>query len=168
MANHITTHTSSGQAVFANNVPTDLHTFKIPIGTLSVLYSTHGFPLNISSNEDIEKYTRDRITPPAPPEIAPADGTAVLVMSLEPGASSVMHRTTTLDVVVAMEGEVEAHLDSGEVKRLKTGDSLVQRGTMHSWVNITAGGGWAKLLVFVQAIERIKIGDVVLDAEWKH
>jgi len=30
---------------------------------------------------------------------------------------------------------VEAVLDSGEVRLLKTGDVLIQRGTMHGWRN---------------------------------
>ena len=30
---------------------------------------------------------------------------------------------------------VEIHLDSGEMKLLRTGDVLIHRGTMHSWRN---------------------------------
>ncbi|MTD55177.1 cupin domain-containing protein [Amycolatopsis pithecellobii] len=52
----------------------------------------------------------------------------------EPGQPN-MHRTETQDVAVVLSGQLDMVLDSGEVvERLKPGDVLVQRGTMHSWV----------------------------------
>ncbi len=43
-----------------------------------------------------------------------------------------MHKTTTVDYLVVVKGEIWAILDEGEV-RLKQGDVMVQRGTNHSW-----------------------------------
>lgn len=50
------------------------------------------------------------------------------------GASDdpMMHKTTTVDYLVVVKGEIWAILDEGEV-RLKQGDVMVQRGTNHSW-----------------------------------
>ncbi len=42
------------------------------------------------------------------------------------------HKTSTIDYVIVLRGEVHVVLDTGE-KLLKAGDVLVQRGTMHSW-----------------------------------
>lgn len=42
------------------------------------------------------------------------------------------HKTSTIDYVIVLQGEIHVVLDTGE-KLLKAGDVLVQRGTMHSW-----------------------------------
>jgi Cupin domain len=42
------------------------------------------------------------------------------------------HKTSTIDYIVVLKGEIFAILDTGETL-LKAGDILVQRGTMHSW-----------------------------------
>jgi mannose-6-phosphate isomerase-like protein (cupin superfamily) len=45
-----------------------------------------------------------------------------------------MHKTSTVDYVVLLSGEVTMLLDRGEVN-LKPFDVVVQRGTSHAWVN---------------------------------
>jgi hypothetical protein len=45
-----------------------------------------------------------------------------------------MHRTTSLDYIVLLKGEVTALLDLGEVS-MRPFDVLIQRGTNHGWVN---------------------------------
>jgi mannose-6-phosphate isomerase-like protein (cupin superfamily) len=44
------------------------------------------------------------------------------------------HRTDSIDYAVIMSGEIDMELDVGKV-HLKAGDVLVQRGTIHNWVN---------------------------------
>lgn len=74
----------------------------------------------------------------------PDNGAAACIISMAPRAESGMHRTMTLDTIVVVEGEVEVTLDSGEMRILKSGDSLVQRATMHKWMNVTPNDGWAR------------------------
>ena len=50
------------------------------------------------------------------------------------GVSPRNHRTDSIDYAVVMSGEVEMVLDETTV-HLKAGDVLVQRGTIHNWVN---------------------------------
>lgn len=45
-----------------------------------------------------------------------------------------MHRTSTLDFAIVIEGEIWAVMDQGET-RLAAGDILIQRGTRHAWAN---------------------------------
>ncbi len=45
-----------------------------------------------------------------------------------------MHRTSTLDYVVVLQGEIVLVLDDSEVT-LRPGDVVVQRGTDHAWEN---------------------------------
>jgi hypothetical protein len=46
-----------------------------------------------------------------------------------------MHRTPTIDIIVIISGAMDLILDGGDEVRLETGDSVIQRGTMHGWRN---------------------------------
>ncbi|UBU11408.1 cupin domain-containing protein [Nonomuraea gerenzanensis] len=56
----------------------------------------------------------------------------------EPGDSSGMHTTDTLDYGICLEGELWLELDSGEEVRLTPGACVVQQGTRHAWHNRAA------------------------------
>jgi quercetin dioxygenase-like cupin family protein len=43
-----------------------------------------------------------------------------------------MHKTSTVDYIIVLKGEIFAVMETGE-KLLRAGDILVQRGTNHSW-----------------------------------
>ncbi len=43
-----------------------------------------------------------------------------------------MHRTSTVDYIIVLKGEIHAVMDKGETL-LRAGDVLIQRGTNHSW-----------------------------------
>jgi hypothetical protein len=43
-----------------------------------------------------------------------------------------MHRTSTVDYIIVLKGEIYAVMETGE-KLLRAGDVLIQRGTNHSW-----------------------------------
>jgi mannose-6-phosphate isomerase-like protein (cupin superfamily) len=47
-------------------------------------------------------------------------------------ADPMMHKTSTVDYIVVLKGEIYAVMETGE-KLLRAGDILVQRGTNHSW-----------------------------------
>lgn len=47
-------------------------------------------------------------------------------------ADPMMHKTSTVDYIVVLKGEIYAILDKGETL-LRPGDVFVQRGTNHSW-----------------------------------
>ena len=47
-------------------------------------------------------------------------------------ADPMMHRTSTVDYIIVLKGEIHAVMDTGETL-LRAGDILVQRGTNHSW-----------------------------------
>jgi quercetin dioxygenase-like cupin family protein len=56
------------------------------------------------------------------------------VVSFGPGVAPRNHRTDSVDYATVISGEIDMVLD-GETVRLKTGDVLVQRGTVHNWIN---------------------------------
>jgi mannose-6-phosphate isomerase-like protein (cupin superfamily) len=47
-------------------------------------------------------------------------------------ADPMMHKTSTVDYIIVLKGEIYAVMETGE-KLLRAGDILVQRGTTHSW-----------------------------------
>jgi len=47
-----------------------------------------------------------------------------------------MHKTSTVDYALVLDGEIWALMDEGETL-LKAGDCLIQRGTNHAWSNRT-------------------------------
>ena len=96
-----------------------------PGALYSVIWSSEGFPVNNDGDAD-----------PSGKKIGTtiSDGTVFRVVSFGPGVAPRNHRTDSIDFAVVMSGEIDMQLDDTEV-HLKAGDVLVQRGTIHNWVN---------------------------------
>ena len=62
---------------------------------------------------------------------APGEVMARMVTWL-PGFEFPLHRSDTLDIFFVIAGEIELVLEAGSTI-LRTGDTAVQRGTMHGW-----------------------------------
>ena len=61
-------------------------------------------------------------------------GSVFRIVRYDPGVAPRMHRTQTIDYAYVVSGEIDMELDTGPVT-LRAGDFLVQRGTIHNWVN---------------------------------
>ena len=97
-------------------------------GVSSVLvWTTDSTPPDVSGNEDLGARQVNR-----PP---PRRGSIFRVIEFEPGNEQDMHVTQTIDYVLVMSGEIDMELDDGAQVHLSQGDVLVQRATVHSWVN---------------------------------
>jgi quercetin dioxygenase-like cupin family protein len=96
-----------------------------PGALYSVIWSSEGFPVNNDGDAD-----------PSGKKIGTTilDGTVFRIVSFGPGVAPRNHRTDSIDYAVVMSGEIDMELDVGKV-HLKAGDVLVQRGTIHNWVN---------------------------------
>ena len=62
------------------------------------------------------------------------DGTVFRLVEYQPGVAPRDHRTETVDYAIVVSGEIEMDLD-GTIVKLKQGDTLVQRNTIHNWIN---------------------------------
>jgi quercetin dioxygenase-like cupin family protein len=62
-------------------------------------------------------------------------GTVVRITEFAPGSPKFMHRTETVDYAILLKGECDLELDDGKTVHLTQGDIVVQRGTIHAWVN---------------------------------
>ena len=96
-----------------------------PGALYSVIWSSEGFPVNNDGDAD-----------PSGKKIGTtiSDGTVFRIVSFGPGVAPRNHRTDSIDYAVVMSGEIDMELDVGKV-HLKAGDVLVQRGTIHNWIN---------------------------------
>ncbi len=61
-------------------------------------------------------------------------GSVFRIVEFGPGVAPRNHRTDSIDYAVVMSGEIDMEMDDSLV-HLKAGDVLVQRGTIHNWVN---------------------------------
>jgi len=63
------------------------------------------------------------------------NGSVLRIVEMAPGHRSPMHRTQSLDYGIVLSGRVELELDQGATVSLNAGDVVVQRGTVHAWIN---------------------------------
>jgi quercetin dioxygenase-like cupin family protein len=96
-----------------------------PGAMIANIWSSEGFPVDNAGRADrakeITATTRD-------------NGTVFRVIEYGPGVTPRNHRTNSIDYAVVLSGEIDMELDD-EVVTLRAGDVLVQRGTVHNWVN---------------------------------
>ncbi len=67
--------------------------------------------------------------------VGSGQGTTCRITSFAPGHGPFPHRTETVDYAILLSGEIDMELEGNEVVHLKAGDVVVQRGTMHTWLN---------------------------------
>ena len=67
--------------------------------------------------------------------VGSGQGTVVRITEFAPGSPKFMHRTETVDYAILLSGECDLELDDGKTVHMTQGDVVVQRGTMHAWVN---------------------------------
>jgi quercetin dioxygenase-like cupin family protein len=75
--------------------------------------------------------------------LAAANGSVLRIVDMAAGHRSPMHRTQSLDYGIVLQGEVDLELDDGRITSLNAGDVVIQRGTIHAWIN--RGSGPARL-----------------------
>ena len=122
----VTSHDDKGKAVVAiDEVSRDVVSFR-PGATVANIWSTAGFPVDNNGLRDTAK----EIT-----ATTRAGGTVFRVIEFAPGVAPRNHRTDSIDYAVVMSGEIDMELDDGVSVHLKAGDVLVQRGTIHNWIN---------------------------------
>jgi mannose-6-phosphate isomerase-like protein (cupin superfamily) len=122
----VTGHTDDGRAtVKIDDITKNVVTSR-PGASSSVIWSTKGFPVD---NDGFNDPTTGSF------KTTVEGGTVFRVVRYEPGVTPRNHRTDSIDYAVVISGEIDMELDDGVVAHLNAGDVLVQRGTIHNWVN---------------------------------
>jgi mannose-6-phosphate isomerase-like protein (cupin superfamily) len=149
----VTGHDANGRAVLKIDEIAKNLTSSRPGATAAVVWTTQGFPVDNTGEEDAGlRQTGTTLD----------NGTVFRILELAPGVSPRNHRTDSIDYAVVMSGEVDMELDD-TVVHLKAGDVLVQRGTIHNWVN---RGTVPCVIAFVLiAAKPVTVGGRVLNAQ---
>ena len=122
----VTGHDAQGRAIVeserrlrAQPVPNDTAWFN-------KIWSTESWPCdNQDSTDGAERDTG----------LASTNGSVLRIVEMAPGHRSPMHRTQSLDYGIVLAGEIDLELDEGRIVSLNVGDVVVQRGTIHAWIN---------------------------------
>jgi quercetin dioxygenase-like cupin family protein len=149
----VTGHDASGHAIIKIDEVAENLVSSRPGATACVVWTTEGFPVDNTGEEDAGlRKTGTTLD----------NGTVFRILELAPGVSPRNHRTDSIDYAVVMSGQVDMELDDTTV-HLKAGDVLVQRGTIHNWVN---RGTEPCVIAFVLiAAKPVTVGGKVLRAE---
>ena len=150
----VTGHDETGRAVVKIDEITQNLVSSRPGATAGVVWTTQGFPVDNTGEEEDQGRRQTGTTLD--------NGTVFRVLELAPGSSPRNHRTDSIDYAVVMSGEIDMELDDTTV-HLKAGDVLVQRGTIHNWVN---RGTEPCVIAFVLiAAKPVEVGGRVLHAQ---
>ena len=149
----VTGHDKEGRAVVTiDEMSQNLRSAR-PRATACVVWTSQGFPIDNTGEAD--EGLRETGT-------TLDNGTVFRILELQPGNTPRVHRTDSLDYAVIMSGEIDMELETGEMTHLKAGDVVVQRGTVHNWVN---RGTEPCVIAFVLiAAKPVEVGGKVLAA----
>ena len=128
----VTGHNAAGKAIVARDEVLQAVQRRGPYLTGCEIWSTDRMP---ADNSDAGEEAQRRGFVRRYNYVGNGQGTVIRITQLEPGGPKFMHRTETVDYAIVLAGECDLELDSGEVHHLKARDVVIQRGTMHAWVN---------------------------------
>jgi quercetin dioxygenase-like cupin family protein len=149
----VTGHNSEGKAIVKIDEIAKNIVRKRPGYSSCVIWSTEEFPADNTDETD----GAARNVPTNVP-----NGTVFRVVQYEPGVSPRVHRTDSLDYAIIVSGEIDMELDDGVRVHLKAGDVVVQRGTVHNWIN--RGSEPCTIAYVLTSAEPLTVAGKALDA----
>ena len=121
----ITGHDANGRAIVkVDEIAKHVYVGR-PGAMVCNVWSTEGFPA--SNDGDVDTGIQKLGT-------TLKNGTIFRILQFAPGVAPRNHRTDSIDYIAVMSGEIDMELDDSTV-HLRAGDVMVQRGTIHNWVN---------------------------------
>jgi quercetin dioxygenase-like cupin family protein len=148
----ITGHDAAGRAIVTIDEVAKHVVSGRPGANACVVWTTEGFPANNdgAADEGLRKVGTTL-----------KNGTIFRVIEFSPGVQARNHRTDSIDYIVVISGEIDMELDGSSV-HLKAGDVMVQRGTIHNWVN--RGTAPCVLAVVLVDAKPVEVGGKTLNA----
>jgi len=123
----VTGHDEGGKAILLYNGPAQDSQMRFNGPRTTLFWGTDSLPATNAGDEDIA-LRADEVAPPP-------NGSWFRIVDYPPGFPGRRHKTDTIDYAICMSGEINMELDDGIMVHMKAGDVLVQRGTVHSWIN---------------------------------
>ena len=148
----VTGHDESGRAIVKIDEVSQNTFVNRPGATGCNIWTTEGFPVDNDGAADAGQRKAGTTLP---------DGTIFRMIEFAPGVAARNHRTDSIDYITVISGEIDMELDDSTV-HLQAGDVMVQRGTIHNWVN--RGSTPCVLTVVLIAAKSVEVGGKVLPA----
>ena len=120
----VTGHDAGGKAIAMIDETSPAVSMR-PGVSATVAWTSEGFPVN--NNGDADEGARKTGT-------THTNGTVFRIIEFAPGNAERNHRTDLIDYACILSGEIDMEMDGANV-HLKAGDVIVQRGTIHNWIN---------------------------------
>jgi len=122
----VTGHSEDGKAIIQSD--TEIEPKLIPSGDaeFALLWTAPDLP--VDNNDPVDGRERDA-------GLTLKGGSVIRVVDMVPGGESPFHRTNSIDYGIVISGELELEVDDKQIVRLKAGDLVIQRGTIHLWRN---------------------------------
>ncbi|MSQ27454.1 MAG: cupin domain-containing protein [Dehalococcoidia bacterium] len=120
----VTGHDAGGNAIVKSDEVVGTTPLREGVNA-KVMWTTEGFPVDNSGDADESLRVTGTFHP---------NGTVFRLVEFLPGAQPRNHRTDSIDYGVVVSGQMHMELDQ-ETVVLNAGDVVVQRGTIHNWVN---------------------------------
>ena len=125
----VTGHDANGKAIVKiDEIVTNVREGR-PGAKAAAIWTSQGFPISNDAQDDAALVKVGTTLP---------GGTVFRVVEFSPGVQARNHRTDSIDYAIIMSGEIDMEMD-GTMIHLKAGDVLVQRGTIHNWINNGSG-----------------------------
>ena len=148
----VTGHDENGRAIVSIDEISKNIVQGRPGAHAAVIWTSEGFPVDNDGSADTSGRKVGTTLD---------NGTVFRVVSFGPGVTPRNHRTDSIDYATVISGEIDMELDGTSV-RLKAGDVLVQRGTIHNWVN--KGTAPCVIAFVLVAANPVTVGGKVLNA----
>ena len=148
----VTGHDKTGRAIVEVDEMVSNVISNRPGTESAVVWLSNGFPVN---NDGFDDPTKQKIATTVD------NGTVFRLVRFEPGNGARNHRTDSIDYAVVVSGEIDMDLD-GTTVHLKAGDTLVQRGTIHNWIN--KGKEPCVIAFILVSAKPVEVGGKRLDA----
>jgi quercetin dioxygenase-like cupin family protein len=148
----VTGHDANGRAVVNIDEVSSNITSNRPGASACVVWTTESFPVNNAGDADAGLRNVGTTL---------KNGTVFRVIEFGPGVAPRNHRTDSIDYAVVISGEIDMEIEDSVI-HLNAGDVLVQRGTIHNWVN---RGTKPCVMAFVLVDAKpVEVGGKVLNA----
>ncbi|KAH8434133.1 cupin domain-containing protein [Aspergillus melleus] len=164
----IATHDTTGKAIYSTSLPERMQFWQVsddptmPVGFF-LGHTVSIFPVPLANDQDLTDY-KTTFARSQDSGLVKRGGIVMRYVDYPPGCRSPMHRTVSLDYGFVLVGELDCLLDDGEVRTVRPGDVVVQRGTMHQWVN-RSETEWARMVYVLIDATAAEAGGVSMEED---
>ena len=123
----VTGHDAAGRAIVLYDGPAADSDRRFNGPRTTLFWGTDRMPASNAGDEDVGLRENDVAPPP--------NGSWFRIVDYPPHFPGRRHKTDTVDYAICLSGEIDMELDDGVTVQVRAGDVLVQRGTVHSWIN---------------------------------